>query len=485
MPDDDAVEQSARPRASGAAFYVSAILSALFLLRLLGASWGSHFPAVWPDATFPKEGYLAVAAKSPFRPSFYNAYRPIGYPFFLWVFGRNTQLTVVAQAALYCAVVAALIVTALRALQERWVAIATAVLIGGIAIQAKYALWTTQILSESLSISLGLAALAAWWRFAAAPTRSRAVWGFAFLTAWLVVRDAHVLPGAVVAVPAVLLVAWLGTSLGPQIRKTLVAGAVVLVITATYAYFAQNAAHRTLSFHNVVGMRILPDAELRNWFVARGMPLDDALRSRTGKSGMDDKFYANTDPAFAAYRHWARGPGERAFAISLGVKAPHYVSLMYDDLPSILAEDVQYYDTQGVYNRLPREMPLQLGGPSTRRGLTTWLVLGVLALAAGFALALVRRRGIGLVVFGTTALVFALVELYTTWASDPVEMPRHMVGLLSRMSIVLVVVIGSAVDTGIDAWRSRAPREEPPPVAPPPWEGAFDAEYASQVPPGA
>ena len=158
---------------------------------------------------------------------------------------------------------------------------------------------------------------------------------------------------------------------------------------------------------------------------------------------------------------------------------------MYKDLPTILAEDVQYYDTQGVYNRLPREMPLQLGGPSTRRGLTTWLVLGGVALAAGFALALVRRRGIRMVVFGTVALLMALVELYTTWASDPVEMPRHMVGTLSRMSIILVVVIASAVDTAIDAWRTRPPREEPPPAAPPPWEEAFDAEYASQVPPGA
>ena len=53
---------------------------------------------------FPKEGYLAVAAKSPFRPSFYFAFRPIGYPFLLWITGRNTQLTVVAQAAIYCAV---------------------------------------------------------------------------------------------------------------------------------------------------------------------------------------------------------------------------------------------------------------------------------------------------------------------------------------------------------------------------------------------
>ena len=98
---------------------MGAILTALFLVRLLGASWSSHFPAVWPDAVFPNEGYLAVAAKSPFRPSFYNAFRPIGYPFLLWTVGRNTQLTVLAQATLYCAGVGALIVTALRVMKSR------------------------------------------------------------------------------------------------------------------------------------------------------------------------------------------------------------------------------------------------------------------------------------------------------------------------------------------------------------------------------
>ena len=68
MPDQDSVpdqeaEPSARPALRDAAFYAAAIVSGLFLLRLLGAAWGSGFPAVWPDATFAREGYLAVAAK--------------------------------------------------------------------------------------------------------------------------------------------------------------------------------------------------------------------------------------------------------------------------------------------------------------------------------------------------------------------------------------------------------------------------------------
>ena len=126
-------------------------------------------------------------------------------------------------------------------------------------------MWNTQILSESLAISLGFAALAAWWRFAASPTRARARWGFAFLIAWLVVRDAHVLPATVVIVPVMaLVVAGSDASLGPGVRRTLVIGARRRASSPpAYSYFAQSASHRaTLSFHNAVGVRILPDPQL-------------------------------------------------------------------------------------------------------------------------------------------------------------------------------------------------------------------------------
>ena len=130
-------------------------------------------------------------------------------------------------------------------------------------------------------------------------------------------------------------------------------------------------------------------------------------------------------------------------------------------------------------------MPLQLGGPTTRAGLTTWLALAAAALAAALVLALRRRRGLGIVVFGATALLLTLFELYATWVGDPLEVQRHLVGTLSRLSVVLVVIIASAVDVGVDAWRSRPPPEEPPPPPPLPWERKFEAEYESKVSPGA
>jgi hypothetical protein len=432
------------------AFYVSAVATALFMVRLLGASWNTHFPATWPDAAYPREGYLAVAAKSPFRPSFYFAFRPIGYPLLLWMCARNTQLIVVVQTSLYCAGIAALCAAALRVMNSRVIAVVTMIVFAGTTIQAKYAMWNTQILSESLALSLGFASLAAWWRFAAAPSAARARWGWAFLVAWLLVRDAHVLPATTVIVPVALGTAWLAKSLDRRVRRTLAIGALIVPLVAGYSYFSQSASHRAqLSVHNDVGIRVLPDAELRKWFTSHGMPLDAALRTRTGKSGLEDDFYLSRDSAFAKYRHWARHSGSRAIARSLVELAPHYGHLLYDDLPTILEADVRFYDTQDVYQRMPREIPLQIGGPVTRTGLTVWLVLGAVALITSLAIALWKKRGIGLLIFGVTALTLTITELYTTWGADPVEMPRHVVGALSRFSLILALVIASGVDAAV------------------------------------
>ena len=342
---DDARGRRRRPPSAhsapgrGVAFYVGAIGSALFLVRLLGASWSTHFPAVWPDAVFPKQGYLAVAGKSPFRPSFYFAFRPIGYPFFLWMLGRSTQLVVVVQTALYCAVVVALCATALRVMRSRAVAVvATVVLIVGIALQAKYAMWNTQILSESLAISLGFAAIAAWWRFAAAPTpRPGACGASAFVIAWLLVRDAHVLPATIVIVPV-----GAGRRRGSARASTaacdatLVVGAVAVVIAvAAYSYFS---AERVAPRRAVVPRRRRDPHPPRPAAHASGSPAT-ACRSTTrcgpepARAGSTTTSTSRRTPRSRRTGTGRAAPGPRALALSLVVLAPHYCDLMNDDLP--------------------------------------------------------------------------------------------------------------------------------------------------------
>src|SRR5215813_275497 len=88
VTDDEGLRPSGRAmgRGRGFAFYLSAVLCALFMVRTLGKGWSTGFPTSWPDALFPKEGYIPVAALGPFNPRFYFAFRPVVYPAFLWAF---------------------------------------------------------------------------------------------------------------------------------------------------------------------------------------------------------------------------------------------------------------------------------------------------------------------------------------------------------------------------------------------------------------
>ena len=443
------------------ALYASAVVVALFLVRLLGEPWSTHFPPKFPDAFNPgrTDTYYAVAGLSPFRPSFYTAPRPIVYPAFLWLFARNSLLIVVAQAFVYCAAVAALCVTAWRSLQTRLVA---ALVIGSLvlmAFEARFALWTTQILSESLGISLALLAIASWWRFAAEPTARRAVWPWVWTIAWLLERDAHTIPVAAVVVPIAVCAGIFGHNLDEDVKRRLVAGALIALVACAYVYVAQKSSGRNqYPFQNNIGMRVLPDPALRQWFIDGGMPVNDALLSREGKNAFDDNRQFGTEPRLERFRKWADGPGSRRLLESLVVRAPYWLRLLDKQAPALLADNYKDYDNYGVLDRLPRRAPLQLAGPDTRRGVIVWLGLAVVAL--GGALIVTPRRGP--LIFAAGGLAVALVDIYASFAGDALEVGRHVVGPLNRLSVMLVISIAIAVDALWQQWRSPAPKAEAP-----------------------
>lgn len=445
----------------------TAVGAGLVTIRLLGPGWADGFPATWPDAVWPRESYLALAEQGPLRPGFWLGFRPPVYPLFVWALLRSSRLVVLAQTLLACGAVAALALTAARSLRSRIVAVAAVVLIVAVPLQARYAQWHTQILSESLAGSLGVLAVAAWWRFAAHPTPGRAALGATALIGWMLTRDAHVTAAVVVLGPALALVALRGRGLGHTVRRTLAVTAALVVLAAGYSLVAESHTHRArLSFHNTVGVRILPDPTLSRWFAARGMPLDDALRSRTGRGGLDDDFYRSRDPDFAEYRRWIDGPGRRTMVWSLAAQAPHYLSLLDDDLPEVLRGDLAYYDTHAVRDRMPGAWPLQLGGPATRTGLAVWLALALGALAAG---TIATRRGDPSrrsIAFAAVLLAVTAIELYTTWAGDPVELARHVVGADERLALGLVIATAIGFDASVSGRRAaRGVADVPEPAA--------------------
>jgi hypothetical protein len=430
---------------------VSAVAVALFCVRLLGEPWSTHFPPQFPDAVNPgrTDTYYAVARLTPFRPRFYWAPRPIVYPTFLWLLGRSSHLVVIGQTLAYCAALGLLCFMTRTLLKTRLIANAAVVLIVLVAVEARFAVWNTQILSESLGITLGIVAIAAWWRVAVAPSPRAVTWAWASTLVWLLERDAHTVPVAVVLVPVTATVAIVGRRLTRDVRRRLLAGAGVALVACAYVFVSQKVSERNqYPFDNNIGMRVLEQPPLTTWFVEGGMPLDAALAGRRGKSAFDDNRFFVDDPSLARYRRWADGPGSRRMLVSLAVRAPDWYRMLDKQWKAILAEDYAAYDGYGVRHRLPTRLPLQVGGPATPRGLAIWLLLAGVMLSLAF---LFSKR-IGAVLFAATGLLVALVDVYCSFAGDAFEVGRHLAGPLSRLMVMLVVSIA----VGLDAiWRAR------------------------------
>jgi hypothetical protein len=452
------VEQT-RPRAAAAPLpevlvWASALGVGLFLVRVLGEPWKTGFDPTFPDSF----SYLEVAERGPLRPF---DERPVLYPSFLWLVGRSVPLAVLAQSALYAGAFVAFCATAVRLLRSAAAATAAVALAVLLAVQSRFALWNLQILSESLGITLSVAALAAWWRVAARPTRRRVVWAWIATVAWILVRDAHVMPALLVVVPVAVAAGLWWRAAGRDVRRGLLAGAAATVVVCGYVYVAQDVSNRNqYPFHNNVGMRILPDDDLTQWFVDGGMPLDDALRGREGHLSWDDGEAFLRAAELEGYRDWADGAGGRRFLLSLVARFGDWYERLVDDLPRTLGDDFGGYDTWDVGDRLPSDAPGQLGGPEDNRGVVLWSALGL----AGVVAALVGRVRRAVVVLAVAAVAAAFVDVYCSYVGDALEVSRHLVGPLARLGLALTLCIALGVEGVVAFVAGRPPAAEPEPV---------------------
>jgi hypothetical protein len=496
---DHGVARTARARIGRAVSYATALVVMLFVVRLLGATW-PKFPPQFPDSF----SYLAVATRGPFQPAFWADERPVLFPLLVWSVGRSTTLVVVAQTAVYLGAFGALCMVAWHALRSRVVASVAIVAIAAIAAQPRFALWNTQVLSESLSLSLAVIMIAAWWWFGTVGTPRSTHWAWAATAAWVLVRDTNVLPTVIVIVPVTAL-AWLLTRGESDLARPLVAGAMIVTLVCGYVYVAQAVTGRNrYPLNNNVGMRILPDAALTRWFVGGGMPVDEALRERIGHDSWADGEAFLRDPRLARYRQWARGPGQRRFALSMVMRFTDWRDRLAHDLPGVLRDDLIAYDSFHVHDRLPARigpqspatrtffawaaaalglaaigvsrtatrdhgsrslaarglaaaafaalvLALGLGAPVTLRALGAWTLGAATGIAVAFAVG--SRR---LAIVAAVGLASAFADVYISYVGDAVEFQRHLVGPLARVAVTVVVCVAIGSDHLLTRTSARA-----------------------------
>lgn len=429
---------------------LAGVATALFVVRLLGATWRGGFPLFFPDSS----SYLAVARLGPLRGTFWFGERPIVVPAIQWLLGRNLRLVVLAQVAAHVGVAWWAIVATWRRCGSAFAQWVGVVLLAGLAIESRFALWSTQILSESVSISLGAAAVLAWLAFADRGGADRCRRAFVVTALWALCRDANLPIALVSTIPPALVMARWHRGIGPGTRRALLRGSAAMVVVAGYVTVAGSVSDRTIyPTLNVIGQRVLVDADLTDLYVDWGMPLDAALASRAGQSSFDEGFDMLHAPELASFRDWADGRGQLVQLWSMVRFGPRFVGDVWDDLDAQLATDQSAYDLFGVADRLPDRLPLGLDGPRTKGELGVWL----LAAAAGLAaLAMSVRRPLAVVL--VIALAGSLLDIYLSWLGDSVEVQRHLVGGIARLGLVLVLAIVHGLDAAIVPGRRRRRR---------------------------
>ena len=407
----------------------------LYLVRVLGPGWKKGFPSFFPDSA----SYLKVAKLGPFSPSFWFTERPVGVPLLLWFSAFNTRAFILIQTTLFAVAVAFLCHTILHIMKVRPLAWITCAAIAAIAIQPRFGIWNLEVLSESLGMSLSIIALTCWLRASQLVTTKRIWIATIATTAWLLVRDSHGIPVLVLAV-GLAIFAWRTSD--KTLRATLFKCICLLLVTFSYISISQGVSNRNqYPLMNNVGLRILPDQDMTNHFVDRGMPINETLSGRSGRNTWDDGEVFLNDPELANFRHWVNGSGQTDQLLSLVIDARFWVDVMQKELPGSLAYDFHDYDRFNTLERLPAQT-FGFDSPRTTNQLVLWLVTALIGIIALITLAKSRKFA----VFAIVALTAFLIEMYASIAGDAVEVQRHLVGPFLRIFIIVMITIALAFE---------------------------------------
>ena len=409
---------------------------------LLGPAWVEGFPPAFPDSS----SYIAVADAGPLSLDFWFGQRPPTYPLLIWIVGPSSRAVVVVQVAAALAAWIWLATTVWQELRNRWIAGAAIALLVLVAIQSRWAFWHGAILTESLSGTLAVAGVAAWWRWFARPDRGRIVLATVITGAWMLLRDSNAVTFVAVAFPAMLVVLVLERRrTGPR-RRGVSTALAALVVVGAFSLAGQFVANRgDTSFHNNVGLRWLVDDDMRAWMVAQGMPESDALDERAGGDAWADGEAFLRSPFLAEYRTWAEGRGRVVAVASFVLRADWYLDRFWRELPVHTGTDHLVYDTFELADRLP-ERPL---GPVDPVGSRFALVVWTSAILAAAVVVAVRRRKFAwLIPFW---FVPVAADFYLVYVADAIEVGRHLVGPMLRFEVVAVVSIALAADALLSA----------------------------------
>jgi hypothetical protein len=383
---------------------------------------------------------------------------PDGGPFLFLVLAklclRNLRAIVLVQSVLAAAAWLFLARAVALLVGRPWLRTAAFAVILLVALSPPMLVWNATIATESLAVSLLVTAIALSLRLASGSGSSAFVGLLVVLAALACTRDTNVLLLFVIAVCAAVV-----ALTRPSVRRrALVLIAVCLVAGAANLGLAAKAHRWYHPLTETIALRVLSSPMATDYFVARGMPDDQAVRD-LHRAYLTNLYDVYEGARFAPFRTWVLDHGRSTYARFLATHPGWDFGKPFADRKRLLAPELPY----GVlYHDDPRGGFRVIGAiavPGNMVLVEAWIGA---ALVAAAALARRRDRRNVMVAIGASALL-VVPGFLAAWHGDALEIERHSLSAFVQLRLVLWIVALLAVDAVLERRASVEVGAQPDP----------------------
>jgi hypothetical protein len=397
------------------------------------------------------DSYLEVARQPVFSSDFWAGARPWTVPLLYKLLPDTNGARTAGQLVVSILCWSALAVSVARCLRPRAAAVAGFALVLAFSLVFAVIRWDRLVLSESVSISLTAAVLAAWLWLVRSPGPRAVVGVLAITLLWVFTRDSNGLLAALTALPAL---AW-AVRPGAIDRRwpvllTVGLGAIFALNLASTGTEEAKLRRQERPILHVVGRRVLANPGQEAYFRRHGMPAPPPRVRRHRHELAAIGVTVPSDPATDAFLRWVHERGRVTLARYLVTHPGQTVGSVVRFRKRLLRGVTIGYRPPDAREVLPERLASALY-PERPRSVVLWLAI-VLVAAGATAVAAGPSR---LWLVPLAAIALQLPHAILVYHGDTLEVPRHAVvmAITLRLAILLlaVLVAGRALERWLEA----------------------------------
>ena len=417
-----------------------------------------HSMRVWADT----QSYLSIAQAPWLSEQFWGAGRPLSVPMFYKLLGLDLQAIIQFQLGFAICAWGILGFTVIRYLHQGWLKLISLGIILALGLSRDISQWDTVVLTESISSSLFVLAVSAWywaiesWNSKGQSTFRRTALAvilvFAMLV-WSFARDTNMYFSLTIGI---IMVAGI---IFPKIRHHPSKWQYVFVsISLITIFILQNqtadiGTRSRFPLLNLIGQRILPKPDRVAFFAEHGMPANQVVPRLVNKWGGD---FTGAGKEIEQFFLWVNSVGKATY-IEYLITHPFEVSSEPLENWSILLSPSSYIYHYGDPEKKGQLFPIWFLGLTEivfpHPLSVVVFAIGTIVLVATI-LAVLRRAQIEWLV-PVMLLLLVYPMMFVVWHGDAMEVERHAFPVYLQLRLAGWMLLIFVLDQLFDKNKSR------------------------------